>query len=113
MAQAEREAIAATNARAAEMGTANDQMMGKLKHEMDSEKISHAIKLEDKLKQFILKCNQARPGAVDKQGRMVYSAIRKKAMMTRNELITQREASGMTTDAAGIVEAAFPIPPQV
>jgi hypothetical protein len=113
MDQADREATSATNARAAEMGTANDQMMGKLKHEMDGEKISHAIKLEDKLKQYILKCEQARADAVDKQGRMVYSAIRKKAMMTRNELITQREASGMATDAAGIVEASFPIPPQI
>jgi 5'-deoxynucleotidase YfbR-like HD superfamily hydrolase len=113
MVQAEQEAIAATNARAAKQGTANNQMMNKLQHEMDAEKVHNAIKLEDKLKMLIQKCNEARSGAVDTRGRTLYSALRKKALQTRQDLITQREAAGMLSDAAGIVEAAFPIPAQV
>lgn len=113
MIEAELEAITATNARAAKQGTVNDRMMNKLQHELDSEKISHAIKLDDKLKTLIRKCHDARSGAVDKRGRMVYSALRKKALQTRQDLITQREAAGMLSDAAATVEAAFPIPPQV
>jgi hypothetical protein len=113
MVQAEQEAIAATNARSAKEGTVNDQMMNKLKHELDSEKVHNAIKLEDKLKLIIEKCHDARSGAVDTRGRTLYSALRKKALQTRQDLITQREAAGMLSDAAGIVEAAFPIPAPV
>jgi hypothetical protein len=113
MVQAEQEAIAATNARSAKEGTVNDQMMNKLKHELDSEKVHNAIKLEDKLKLIIEKCHDARSGAVDTRGRTLYSALRKKALQTRQDLITQREAAGMLSDAAGIVEAAFPIPASV
>jgi hypothetical protein len=113
MVQAEQDAIAATNAKAAKQGTINDQMMNKLKHELDSEKVHNAIKLEDKLKLMIQKCHEARSGAVDTRGRKLYSALRKKALQTRQDLITQREAAGMVLDAAGIVEAAFPIPPNV
>lgn len=113
MVQAELEAISATNARAAKQGTVNDRMMNTLQHELDSEKVSHAIKLDDKLKRLIQQCNAARSGAIDKRGRMVYSALRKKALQTRQDLVTQREAAGMLADAAGVVEAAFPIPPPV
>ena len=113
MVQAEHEAISATNARAAKSGTTNDQMMSKLQHELDTEKVHNAIKLEDKLKMIIQKCHDARSGAVDTRGRTLYSALRKKALQTRQDLITQREAAGMSSDATGIVEAAFPIPPQV
>jgi hypothetical protein len=113
MVQAEQEAIATTNARAAKQGTANDHMMNKLQHELDSEKVHNTNKLEDKLKMLIEKCNDARSGAVDTRGRTLYSALRKKALQTRQDLITQRESLGMLTDAAGIVEAAFPIPAKV
>jgi hypothetical protein len=113
MVQAENEAIAAGNARAAKEGNANTQMMNQLQHEFDSEKVSHAIKLEDKLKGLIQKCHEARPDAVDTRGRTLYSALRKKALQTRQDLITQREAAGMLTDAAGIVESSFPIPEAV
>jgi hypothetical protein len=113
MVQAEQDATAGTNAKAAKQGTINDQMMNKLKHELDSEKVHNAIKLEDKLKLMIQKCHEARSGAVDTRGRKLYSALRKKALQTRQDLITQREAAGMVLDAAGIVEAAFPIPPNV
>jgi hypothetical protein len=113
MAQADNEAIAATNARAAEQGTVNDQMMNKLQHELDSEKIHNAVKLEDKLKILIQKCDEAKPGAVDTRGRTLYTALRKKALQTRQDLITQRETAGMLSDAADVVEATFPIPEQV
>lgn len=111
MQQAELDAIAATNARAAKQGTANDVMMGKLKHELDGEIISNAIKLEEKLKITIRKCHDAKSASmVDARGRMVYNAIRKKALALRQDLITQKEAAGMSTDAASFVEAAYPIP---
>jgi hypothetical protein len=113
MVQAEQESIAATNARAAKQGTANDHMMNKLQHELDSEKMHNTVKLEDKLKVLIQKCNEARSGAVDTRGRTLFSALRKKALQTRQDLVSQRESAGMLTDAANIVEAAFPIPAQV
>jgi hypothetical protein len=113
MVQAEQESIAATNARAAKQGTANDHMMNKLQHELDSEKMHNTVKLEDKLKVLIQKCNEARSGAVDTRGRTLFSALRKKALQTRQDLISQRESAGMLTDAANIVETAFPIPAQV
>jgi hypothetical protein len=113
MVQAEQESIAATNARAAKQGTANDHMMNKLQHELDSEKMHNTVKLEDKLKVLIQKCNEARSGAVDTRGRTLFSALRKKALQTRQDLISQRESAGMLTDAANIVDTAFPIPAQV
>lgn len=113
MVQAEIEAIAATNARAAKAGTANDHMMSKIQHELDGEKISNSIRLQDKLKDVIDKCHKARAGAVDTRGRMVYNTIRKKALQLRQDLITQKEAAGMMTDATSTVEAAFPIPGSV
>jgi hypothetical protein len=113
MAQTEKEAISATNAKAAEQGTVNDQMMNKLTHELDSEKVHNAIKLEDKLKIMIQQCHETRSDAVDTRGRTLYNALRKKALQTRQDLITQREAAGMLSDAAGIVEASFPIPESV
>jgi hypothetical protein len=113
MVEAEQEAIAATNARAVKQGTANDAMMSRLNHELDSERVSNAVKLEDKLKELIAKANQAKSGATDAKGRMVYSAVRKKALETRQNLITQREAAGMAKDATSAVEAAFPIPASV
>mmetsp|Transcript_12448 Transcript_12448/g.18625 ORF Transcript_12448/g.18625 Transcript_12448/m.18625 type:complete len:162 (+) Transcript_12448:358-843(+) len=113
MVQAELDAIAATNAKASKQGTMNDQMMNKFQHELDGEKVHNAIKLQDKLKLIIQKCHDARSGAVDTRGRKLYSALRKKALQMRQDLITQREAAGMSSDAAGIVEAAFPIPPNV
>ena len=109
MRQAEAEAISATNARAAASGTANDVMMAKLSHELDGERVANALKLEDRLKQIIDKTNAAT--SRDATGRKIYSALRKKALQTRQELITQREASGMSKNAADTVEAAFPIPP--
>jgi hypothetical protein len=113
MIEAELEATAATNARAAKQGTANDRMMSKLTHELDSEKISHATKLQEKLKDLIQKCQNARSGATDARARTVYNAIRKKALQTRQELISQKEAAGMVTDATNLVEAQFPIPASV
>ncbi|CAB9510470.1 expressed unknown protein [Seminavis robusta] len=111
MIEAELEAIAATNARAIKQGTANDVVMGKLKHELDREIISNAIKLEEKLVMIIQKCNDAKSGAmVDARGRAVYNALRKKALATRQDLITQKEAAGMVTDATSMVESAHPIP---
>ena len=111
MIEAELEAIAATNARAIKQGTANDVVMGKLKHELDGEIISNAIKLEEKLVMIIQKCKDARSGAmVDARGRAVYNALRKKALATRQDLITQKEAAGMVTDATSMVESAYPIP---
>jgi len=112
MAQAEAEAIAATNARAAQ-GTANDHVMSKLAHEFQGERISSAVKLSDKLNDLIAKCHAAKPGAVDERGRKVYNTLRKKALQTRQDLITQKEAAGMTTDATSVVESAFPIPASV
>ena len=109
MQQAEADAIKATNDRAATSGSANDVMMSKLSHELDGERVSNAIKMEDKLKQIIAKCHSAT--SRDATGRKIFSALRKKALQTRQDLITQREASGMSKDAANTVEAAFPIPP--
>jgi hypothetical protein len=113
MIEAELEAISATNARAAKSGTANDTMMSKLTHEMASERVSNALKLEEKLRTLLQKCQDARSGATDTRGRKIYSTLRKKASEMRQELITQREAAGMVTDAATVVEAAFPLPPRV
>ena len=111
MIQAEQEALAASSARA--VSTPNGRMMDKLTHEFNSERVSNSVRLEDKLKQLIAKANQAKSGATDKKGRMVYTAIRKKALETRQDLITQREAAGMATDATSAVEAAYPIPTPV
>jgi hypothetical protein len=113
MVQAEQEAIAATNARAAKQGTANDVAMSRFKHEIGSEQISNTVKLQDKLNQLIQKANELKSGATDQKGRMVYTAVRKKALALRQDLITQREAAGMATDATSAVEAAFPIPASV
>lgn len=110
---AEEEAIAATNARAMSQGTAQDVMMNRLTHELDSERVSNAVKLEERLRQLIAKAGAARGKATDSMGRKVYSAVRKKCLEARQDLITQREAAGMATDAASSVEAAFPIPPPV
>jgi hypothetical protein len=113
MIEAELEAISATNARAAKSGTANDTMMSKLTHEMASERVSNALKLEEKLGTLLAKCEDARSGATDARGRKLFNALRKKASEMRQELITQREAAGMVTDAATVVETAFPLPPRV
>lgn len=111
MIEAELEAIAATNARALKQGTASDVVMGKLKHELDGEIVSNAIKLEEKLVLIIQKCQDAKSGAmVDARGRAVYKALRKKALATRQDLITQKEAAGMATDATSMVESAYPFP---
>jgi 5'-deoxynucleotidase YfbR-like HD superfamily hydrolase len=113
MAQANKDAISDTKARTNKQGDVNDQFMNKLQHELDSEKVHNAVKLEDKLKDLIQKCNDARSGAVDTRGRTLYSALRKKALQTRQDLITQRETAGMLSDAAGIVESSYPIPEAV
>jgi hypothetical protein len=117
MQQAELEAIAATKDRALKGGniSASDHMMNKLTNEMDQERISNAMKLQDKLKILIDKCHQHKGAATtdNPRGRAVYSALRKKALGLRQDLISQKEAAGMITDAANVVEQAFPIPPGV
>ena len=105
MAQAEIDAIAATNAKGLK-GTPNDVMMNKLSHELQGERISNAVKMEDRLRQLIIKVNESR----EHPNPMVYKAVRKKALDIRQDLITQREAAGMNKDAAALVEAMFPIP---
>jgi len=113
MVQAELDAIAATNSRAASQGTANDVAMGKLNHEFQGERVSSVLRMEDKLKILIQKCNALRSGATDPAGRKLYSAIRKKCLENRQALITQREAAGMTKDAARTVESMYVVPPAV
>jgi hypothetical protein len=110
MVEAELDAIAATNARAAKQGTANNITMSKLQHDLDSERVPNAIKLEDKLVAIIKKCKEATASATDAHGCMVYNTLQKKALQTRQDLITQKEAAGMALDATSIVENAYPIP---
>ena len=83
-------------------------LMDKLNHEMQGERVMHANTLDDRLRNLIAKCH-ANTGNRD-----VYAALRKRAISTRQELIVQREASGMALDQqmnATNIEALFPIPP--
>ena len=117
MHQAELEAIAATKGRALKGGniSASDHMMNKLTNEMDQERVSNAMKLQDRLKAVIDKCHQHKGAATtdNPRGRAVYNALRKKALLLRQDLISQKEAAGMITDAANVVEQAYPVPPGV
>ena len=89
-------------------GTPNDVMMNKLTHELQGERIANAAKMEDRLRQLIVKVNESRE--LEYSHPMVYKAVRKKALDVMQDLITQREAAGMNKDAAALVEAMFPIP---
>jgi len=114
MVQAELDAIAATNSRAG--AGANDVMMNKLTHELQGERVSSMVKMEDKLKRLIAKCTSLHSDDTtfdSPEGRKLYSAIRKQCLDDRQNLITQREASGMTKDAAVVVETMYVIPPAV
>jgi hypothetical protein len=92
-------------------GTLNDQTMAALTHELNAEKISNVNKLESKLKQLIAKCNELKAGAHDARGRALYGAIRKRCLESREELIVQRETSGLSKlDATGVVHQMYPIP---
>ena len=112
MLQAELDALAATKSKVNSQGSPNDVMMGKLTVELQGERISNAVKLEDKLRQLIEKANAARARATDAIGRKVFTAVRKKCLETRQELIMQKEAAGMVGGAAAaeVIERSFAIP---
>lgn len=104
--QAEMEALSANKTKTLN-GDPNNVMMSKLEHEFASERVHNAMKLEDKLKMLIKKCNENRGD------RKLFNAIRTRAMTARQELIVQREAAGMAKNSvlnAETVEATFPIP---
>jgi len=107
MVQAELDAIAANKGRQAAGGSAGDVMMSKLEHEFQGERVSNAIKLEDKLKMLIKKCKENRGDA------KLFNAIRKRALAARQDLIAQREAAGLAKNSvlnAATIERTFPIP---
>jgi len=106
MQQAELDAAAASKSKAS-VGTPGSQMLNKLEHEFQGERVAGASRMEDKLKVLIDKCKQ------NTSDPKIYDALRKRALAARQELIVQREAAGMAKDStinAASVEAAFPIP---
>jgi len=107
MFQAEIEAIAANKGRQVSGGSPGDAVMSKLENEFQGERVHNTMKLEDKLRMIITKCEENRGDA------KLFNAIRKRAIATRHELIVQREAAGMAKNSvqnAATVEATFPIP---
>jgi len=105
MIQTEIDAIVANKNKAG--GSPGDVMMGKLEHEFQSERVSNAVKLEDKLRLLIQKCHENRG---DKK---LFNAIRRRALAARQDLTVQREAAGMAKNSvinAETVERTFPIP---
>jgi len=110
MQQAEVEARAASKGKTSVAAGESPSMhlMNKIEHEMMEERVQHASNLTDKLKNLIKKCHE------NSGNRTVYAALRNRAIATRQELIVQREVSGMTVDQqanAALVESQFPIPP--
>ena len=106
MVQAEIDAITANKGRQLG-GSPGDVMMSKLEHEFQGERVSNAMKLEDKLRLLIKKCNENRGDT------KLFNAIRKRALAARQDLIVQREAAGMAKNSAlnaETVERTFPIP---
>jgi hypothetical protein len=88
-------------------GNPTDIIMGQLEHELQGERVSGAMKLEDKLRSLIKKCDE------NKGDTKLFNAIRKRALVAREELTVQREAAGMAKDSAlnaATIEATFPIP---
>mmetsp|Transcript_32747 Transcript_32747/g.64888 ORF Transcript_32747/g.64888 Transcript_32747/m.64888 type:complete len:147 (+) Transcript_32747:60-500(+) len=107
MVQAEIDAITANKGRQTAGGSPGDVMMGKLEHEFQGERVSNAMKLEDKLRLLIKKCSENRGDT------KLFNAIRKRALAARQDLIVQREAAGMAKNSAlnaETVERTFPIP---
>jgi len=110
MQQAEAEARASAKGRTSVAAgeSPSSHLMDKLEHEMQGERVQHATNLTDKLTNLIAKCHE------NAGNRAVYSALRSRAISTRQELIVQREASGMALDQqvnTANIEAQFPIPP--
>ena len=106
MAQAELDAHAASSGRKL-AGSTTEMAMGKLQHDLAAEKVGNAVALEDRLRSLIRKCDAHRGD------RTLFNAIRKRALVARQELITQREAAGLAKDPqmnAEAVEAMFQIP---
>eukprot|EP00040_Diaphanoeca_grandis_P027000 m.152430 g.152430 ORF g.152430 m.152430 type:complete len:162 (-) comp30806_c1_seq1:350-835(-) len=106
MVQAELDAIKATKGRKV-AGAPGDIMMDKLEHEFKAERVSNTLNQEDKLRKLIKQCKESRDNPE------IFNSIRKQALQARQQLITQREASGMAKNSqlnATTVEATFPIP---
>jgi dihydrodipicolinate synthase/N-acetylneuraminate lyase len=110
MKQAELEARAASKGKTSVVAGESPSMhlMNKIEHEMMEERVQHASNLTDKLENLIKKCHE------NSGNRIVYAALRNRTIATRQELIIQREVSGMAIDQqvnAALVESQFPIPP--
>eukprot|EP00588_Corethron_pennatum_P000026 CAMPEP_0194294412 /NCGR_PEP_ID=MMETSP0169-20130528/50594_1 /TAXON_ID=218684 /ORGANISM="Corethron pennatum, Strain L29A3" /LENGTH=109 /DNA_ID=CAMNT_0039043261 /DNA_START=1 /DNA_END=330 /DNA_ORIENTATION=+ len=104
MVQAEIDAITARKGRQTTGGSPGDVMMGKLEHEFQVERVSNAMKLEEKLRSLITKCSENR-GDTE-----LFNATRKRALAARQDLIVQREAAGMAKNAALNAETVEDVP---
>ena len=115
MVQAEREAMAATQGRAGTVGSPQDVMMNKLEHEFATEGVYHSKRMQDKLTAVLKAMDAAHARASSAKGASrasavaAYNALRKKALASRQDLVTQRESAGLAKDANGFIEAQFPI----
>ena len=112
MKQAELDAIASSKGKTSVQAGASPgmHMLNKIEHEFQEERVQHTTNLTEKLNDLIRKCNEHSGNPT------IYNAIRKRALVARQDLIVQREASGMTNNQemnTTSIEKQFPIPPMM
>ena len=107
MVEAEREAIAATQARAEKLTPMAKYVEKEAPAEVEKpeEKLAILIRALDTARERV----SASPPASRAAAVTSFNAMRKRAMTARQEVITQRETAGLARDLNNVIETEFPI----
>lgn len=108
MIEAEREARAAQGHKTNTLSSRENTVMDSLQHEMKSESVSNTSRVQSVLERQLNDLKVMKTDTVAQK--VAFDELRNKALQTRNQLITQREAAGFTQENSNVIESMYPIP---